>query len=116
MFLSFNSLFTSNDVKQFRPKDVLDLDPDSYVIIDVREKWELEIAELPGSIHIPLGEIYSRLEEFSKEKKNVLLCHHGSRSQRAAKILIDEGIKNVANLVGGIDQWAIEIDTTLRRY
>ncbi len=116
MFSNFKTLFTDYDVEQLRPKDVLDLDPDSYIIIDIREKWELEIVEFPGSIHIPLGQIYSRLEEFSKEKKNILLCHHGHRSQRAARILIDEGFENVANFVGGIHQWAIEIDTNLRRY
>jgi rhodanese-related sulfurtransferase len=118
MFSSFKTIFGNDDIQQLTPKDLIDLDPDSYIIADVREKWEVEIAALPGTMHIPLGEIYGRINELEtyRTKKIVFLCHHGGRSQRAAISLATEGFENVANLKGGIDKWATEIDTNLRRY
>lgn len=116
MFSIFKNLFGSHDIEQLNPIDLLNLDPETYVIVDVREQWELDIASLPGAIHIPLGQIYNKMSTLDKDKKTILMCHHGGRSQRAAITLASQGFTNIANLTGGIDQWATTIDSTLRRY
>ena len=51
-----------------------------------------------------------------KDTPIVTYCHHGIRSLEAASYLIGHGFTNVLSLAGGIDAWAKEIDTSLRRY
>ena len=86
------------------------------VLVDVREDWELEICAIAGAIHIPLGELADRAGELAPEKPVALLCHHGVRSRHAAILLEDYGFKDVFNVAGGIDVWALEIDPDMTRY
>jgi len=85
-------------------------------ILDVREPWERAIASLPGSVNIPMGEIPARWRELDAEAQIVVLCKAGSRSRRVAQFLSAQGLPNVANLSGGIDAWAHDIDPTLQSY
>lgn len=85
-------------------------------IIDVREDYEREIACIAGSIHIPLGELEDRVSELDKNTTYILQCRSGGRSARAVGILQDAGLVNVKNLVGGITQWARDIDHTMEIY
>ena len=85
-------------------------------ILDVREPWERAIASLPGSVNIPMGEIPARWRELDAEAQIVVLCKAGSRSRRVAQFLSAQGLPNVANLSGGIDAWARDIDPTLQSY
>ena len=119
MISLFKSLFGGGaSIAQLTPNEVVALDKNDYVIVDVREKWELKIVNLADALHVPLGEMQKNLETFKNfaDKKIVLMCHHGTRSQRAAGFLKSEGFDNVANLMGGIDRWSEEIDPQLRRY
>ena len=47
---------------------------------------------------------------------NVVICHHGARSQMVVDFLRNAGFDNAVNLDGGIDAWACEIDQSMRRY
>ncbi|HSC47620.1 MAG TPA: rhodanese-like domain-containing protein [Gammaproteobacteria bacterium] len=85
------------------------------VILDVREPWEYALVHVPGALHIPMGDIPARLEELNPDRTYVVMCHHGSRSQRVADFLQSRGFRQVANAAGGIDAWAGE-DTSLPRY
>jgi adenylyltransferase/sulfurtransferase len=82
----------------------------------VRENWELAIASLPGSLHIPLNQIPIRLKELDASKAIIAVCKVGGRSQRAAEFLLAQGYDRVANLTGGIDAWAREIDPGMNTY
>jgi rhodanese-related sulfurtransferase len=46
----------------------------------------------------------------------VVICHHGMRSQAIARFLEQAGFVGVANLQGGIDAWAREIDPKMTQY
>jgi len=46
----------------------------------------------------------------------VVYCHHGQRSDAAARALMGFGFTRVRNLVGGIDRWSREVDSGVRRY
>jgi rhodanese-related sulfurtransferase len=47
----------------------------------------------------------------------VMMCHHGMRSAHVATLLMQHfGLRNVANMNGGIDAWSLFIDTTIPRY
>lgn len=84
-------------------------------LIDVREPFELAIANM-GGVHIPLGQLPNRLNELNPETSYVVVCHHGMRSAHAAQFLCENGFRSVYNLAGGIDRWSVEIEPTIPRY
>lgn len=86
------------------------------LILDVREKEELEICVMPKYIHIPLGNLVQELIFLSNTRQIVTVCHHGRRSLQAAYILIDNGFNNVLNLAGGINAWAKDVDSNMQQY
>jgi rhodanese-related sulfurtransferase len=91
-------------------------DGEDICLIDVRENWEHSLAAIPGSTHIPLGELVDRVQELLFEENIVVYCHVGERSHRGAKILMESGFKNVHNLIGGIDGWSQVVDDSVPRY
>jgi len=86
------------------------------VLLDVREPWEYAQVHVEGSRHIPMGQVPDRLGELDSTLSYVVLCHHGRRSQQVALFLASKGYGQVANVVGGIDAWAAQVDTHLARY
>ena len=103
---------------------ILQLDPagaqallrDGATLLDVREPWEYAQVHVEGSLHIPMGQIPNRVPELNSGQAYVVICHHGSRSQQVAAFLASKGFGKVANLKGGIDAWAAELDPRLSRY
>jgi rhodanese-related sulfurtransferase len=85
-------------------------------ILDVREPWELDICRLDGSIDIPMNEIPARLGELPAGRPLVVVCHHGMRSLQVTQWLRMQGYQSACNLHGGIDAWASQIDSTMKRY
>lgn len=85
------------------------------LLLDVREDWERQVAAIPESVHIPLGELPGRLAELP-ETGIIVYCHHGGRSLQAALWLEQQGFDDVANLDGGIDAWSRSIDDSIPRY
>jgi len=78
-------------------------------LLDVREKHELDAdGFIPGSVHIPLGELESRVIELDLSKSHVVYCASGMRSFDAGFCLIQNGCKDVVNLNGGIKAWTGE--------
>jgi len=86
------------------------------VILDVREAWELRLCALPGTQHIPMGQIPARIGELSPQDETVVVCHHGIRSARVIGFLEGQGFTRLINLTGGLDAWAREIDPTMHKY
>jgi rhodanese-related sulfurtransferase len=86
------------------------------LLVDVREAWELEIARLPGAVHIPMGEIPERLDELDRGRDLVILCKAGGRSLSVARFLEAQGYPSVTNLTGGILAWQRDVDPTLATY
>lgn len=87
-----------------------------FVLLDVRESWELQICSLPESINIPMGQVPARQDEIDQQQDVVIVCHHGVRSQQVAYYLHSAGYENLYNLRGGISAWSHEIDTSLPTY
>ena len=104
-------------IKDLTPKQFKDyiLD-DGVILVDVREQWEFDICQIKGAILIPMGEIAISYENLDKDSKIALYCHSGIRSMHVADFLPSKDFDSVANLQGGIDAWAQEIDTTVERY
>src|SRR5262249_39610229 len=91
---------------------------DPITLVDVREPWEHQLVALPGSLHIPLGELAARAREIAAAPGALIVtyCHHGVRSLSAAALLEQAGFPGVASLAGGIDAWVRTVDPTLPRY
>lgn len=92
------------------------MDGSSPVLIDVREPWEFETCQIPGSKHLPMATVPARMRELDKAAPTVVICHHGMRSLQVAHYLIQSGFSDVYNLAGGIDAWASEVDPNVPRY
>ena len=91
---------------------------DAPVLVDVREPFEYEIADLPehGQARIPTGEFSARCGELGADDELVIYCRSGSRSAWAVAILMAQGYERVLNLKGGVLGWRAEVDPTLRAY
>ena len=88
----------------------------SFQLVDVREKWEVDVCNIGGE-HIPLAEIIERKDELSPDVPVIIHCRSGGRSAKLVQILhLQFGKENVLNLQGGILAWADEIDTSLEKY
>jgi NADPH-dependent 2,4-dienoyl-CoA reductase/sulfur reductase-like enzyme/rhodanese-related sulfurtransferase len=75
-----------------------------FVLLDVREKAEVEAGRIPGSIHIPLGELRARLGELPRDREIIVHCQSGQRSYFASRILAQRGFR-VRNLTGSYKTW-----------
>lgn len=109
-------------------KKRLDTQADNLLLIDVRNKGEYEIAQLPGWILIPYPEIQSgegiaKIKQLLKEKHQclgsnphlIVMCKAGVRSAKTLFLLKDQGITGT-NVQGGIDAWSQEIDPSIPQY
>lgn len=115
--LSVNNPNAPPPVKQMVVSDLkarLDAQ-ESLRLIDVREPQERERAVIAGSEPAGANELRS-LEQLPKDTMLVFQCHTGQRSQAAAEHFRALGFNNVWNLVGGIDAWSREIDSSVERY
>jgi molybdopterin/thiamine biosynthesis adenylyltransferase/rhodanese-related sulfurtransferase len=84
-------------------------------LLDVREPHEYQMANIKGHL-IPLGDLPKRVNELDPSREIVVYCHTGIRSATAVRILRQMGFAKAANLAGGIDRWAAEVDPKLIRY
>ncbi len=89
---------------------------DDLVVLDVRERDELEICGLEGAVHIPMSELSVRITELDPDRPTVCVCHHGLRSANVATALMGLDFEELYNLMGGVDRWAQEVDPTMARY
>ena len=89
---------------------------ESIVVIDVREPYEWQIGRIPTARLIPLATLLAEPPDLDRTASIVVYCHHGSRSDAAARALAGAGFTDVRNLVGGIDRWSREVDPLVRRY
>ena len=71
------------------------------IVLDVTEDAERMVFSIPGSVHIPLGMLRDRLGELNPDKKIITYCSIGVRSYNAARILAQNGFRNVSVLAGG---------------
>lgn len=89
---------------------------DAFVLLDVREPYEYDIAKIPGSMLIPLGELHARMSELDSADEIVIHCKSGYRSAQALRVLQEAGFAKLWNVEGGILAWADRVDPTVAKY
>jgi len=99
------------------------------VFVDVRNLWEREAGQPVEVVKdLVIYEIRNEqrdgdhlntefvnemttLVNGDKNKKIVLICHTGSRTQKAAKLLLENGFTNVYDIEGGYAEWEKKFHT-----
>ena len=90
---------------------------DNVQIIDVREPNEYEMARIPDSTLIPVGQVVARMSEIDPQRDAVLHCHAGGRSKRAIEALQKAGFEGkLLNLKGGSTSWSETVDPSVPKY
>lgn len=98
------------------PQQFRDRRAQGVVVLDVRQPEEIALAQLEGSVNIPLNSLPARVQELNPALPVAVLCHHGVRSEMAAQFLERQGFSDVSHLAGGIDAWSLSIDANVPRY
>lgn len=98
-------------------KEMLDSGED-FLLLDCRESDENQLVKIEGSTLLPMNEVASRVSELEpyRSRRIVVHCHHGGRSMKVTQWLRGQGFGKVQNMTGGIDSWALLVDTSLPRY
>ena len=83
------------------------IDSGEPLVLDVREQDEWDEGHVPGAIHIPRGNLESRIERAEPDRARpiVVYCAAGNRSAFAAKTLEELGYDDVVSLSGGFTDW-----------
>ncbi|MCU7243963.1 MAG: molybdopterin-synthase adenylyltransferase MoeB [Microcystis aeruginosa L111-01] len=101
-------------------KTLLDSEANDYILIDVRNPNEYQIAKIPNSVLIPLPDIENgaaipKIKELVNGYRLIAHCKMGGRSAKALAILKEAGIEGI-NVKGGISAWSREVDSTVPEY
>ncbi|MFM5898043.1 MAG: molybdopterin-synthase adenylyltransferase MoeB [Dolichospermum sp.] len=101
-------------------KALLDSGAKDFVLLDVRNPHEYEIAKIPGSVLVPLPEIengngVAKVRELLNGHRLIAHCKMGGRSAKALAILKEAGMTGT-NVKGGINAWSQEVDTSVPQY
>lgn len=70
-------------------------------LIDVRSVQEFNAGAIDGFINLPLDQLMHDTSPVSLEKPVIVMCHSGSRSLIACRLLEMAGHETVFNLAGG---------------
>ncbi|MTJ52597.1 molybdopterin-synthase adenylyltransferase MoeB [Anabaena sp. UHCC 0253] len=101
-------------------KTLLDSGAKDFVLLDVRNPHEYEIAKIPGSVLVPLPDIengdgVAKVKELLNGHRLIAHCKMGGRSAKALGILKEAGITGT-NVKGGINAWSQEVDASVPQY
>lgn len=76
-------------------------------IIDIRDNYQYNIGNIPGSINVPMNFILMNPNNYlDKKEKYYIYCEHGSRSTRVCSILTKAGY-SVVNIIGGYNAYKL---------
>ena len=82
------------------------LDKDTYQIIDIRDKEEVQKDEMPGAVYVPSDEIETS-GKVDLSKKLIICCRIGKISIDVAEQLREKGVDAVS-LEGGYTAWLLD--------
>jgi glyoxylase-like metal-dependent hydrolase (beta-lactamase superfamily II)/rhodanese-related sulfurtransferase len=86
-------------------EDVCEREP--VQLLDIRNVGELAGGSIPGSTHLPLAELKTRIGELDPQRPVVLYCAGGWRSNVGASVLRAAGFHDVSDVIGGYNAWAL---------
>jgi rhodanese-related sulfurtransferase len=99
-------------IKEVTPEQVRDMQSlnEQAIYLDVREPNEWNLGRIPHAIHLPRGNLETKVEAIiDRGQKVVIYCARGNRSALAALTMQQMGYEDVASMARGFQGWA-EID------
>jgi len=89
-----------------------------FVLVDVRGEAERAVVSIPGhaAVHLDVILAGDGATQLPRDRRVILYCKSGARSERAATALRDKGFEDVVNLRGGVLAWVDDVDPSLPRY
>lgn len=88
---------------------------DAFVLLDVREPGERDVAEIDGSILLPMAEVRAGAALPGGGSRVYVLCKSGGRSAEAVDLLRERGVDAV-DVEGGILAWSRDVDPSVPTY
>ena len=86
-------------------RDVLQREPGSYCLLDIRSPAELkQFGEYPDALSIPLDSLRENLDKLPEDKEIIIGCQSGLRGHVAYRMLQSHGFRTY-NLSGGFITW-----------
>jgi len=100
-----------NDIAAAEVKRKLDTGEDTFQVLDVRERDEVEAKRIPGSLWIPYADLKKRIGQIDRKKEIAVHCESGLRSYKACLKLQREGFEHVRNVDGGLLCWCYDVES-----
>ena len=101
--MSIGPGFASIDVAEAERR--LREDPDTPLLVDVREQHEFDEVRAPGAVLMPMSQLATRAGELPADRPLMIVCHTGSRSSAVTGFLARSGRTDVVNVAGGMEAW-----------
>ncbi len=94
------------DLEEFKER----MEEGGYELVDLRTPVEFETGHLEGAYNIDFTapEFMAILEKMDKNKKYLLYCRTGNKSEQTLDMMKEKGFKESYNMVGGIVDWSDE--------
>jgi rhodanese-related sulfurtransferase len=103
-------LISPKELAEFLQRD------QSVKLIDVRSREEFEAVKIEGSVLLSQDVMRELMASGSNTNPIVVIDHAGKNGLDAAAYFMGHGLQNVRCLRGGLDAWAQEVDSKMRRY
>jgi rhodanese-related sulfurtransferase len=88
----------------------------SVKLVDVRSREEFEAVKIEGSVLLSQDVMRELMASGSNTNPIVVIDHTGKNGLDAAAYFMGHGLSNVRCLRGGLDAWAQEVESKMRRY
>jgi rhodanese-related sulfurtransferase len=95
-------------IEEVSPEKVQEMQArgEDVIYLDVREPNEWNLGRLPGAVHLPRGNLESKVEGMiDRGARVVIYCARGNRSALAALTMKEMGYDRVASMSRGIQGW-----------
>jgi rhodanese-related sulfurtransferase len=107
-----NNMTNYNDIKA-----MVDADPESYLIIDMRTAEDFEAGHIPGSVFADRGEVAALMSRIPQDKPVFIACFTGQNAGYTAAYLRMAGFENVTTMlygitIGWVEQGGFSLDET----
>jgi len=96
-------------IQEVTPDEVREMQSrgDRVVYLDVREPNEWNLGRLPHAVHLPRGNLETKVEGLiDRNQKVVIYCARGNRSALAALTMLQMGYDGVSSMARGFQGWA----------
>jgi len=83
-----------------------------FVLVDVREPYEVDIVDIPGNVLIPLDRFVdgTAFTDLPRDRQVILYCKSGQRSSDALALTRLAGFADAVHVMGGVLAWVAQVE------